>query len=357
VEGDYGYANARIRALKSYLLDEHTYDALLAAISIDACIEVLAGTTYKAEIEAALIKYGGMKCIAEALRGNITNTVGRLRTFFRGRPRELVAILLARWDIFNLLTILRGQVRGVSADEILETLVPAGELTEVELREIAQQPNIRATADLMLTWHLPYARPLARALEARRDTDLLYLETRLNQLRYREALESLGDEENDGLVKEMLQAEIDVVNVTTLLRLGRLRDRATQLRTRYGRSDALPLLIPGGGLDDRTLAALSQAADVESIVRALSGSPYARVLADRMPMYQQSDDLAALGDGLDAWLVHKGVRTFYRDPLSIAVAIGYIWAKTNEVRNLRLIATGKALGFDHDVIQGELIRV
>jgi len=355
VEGDYDYANARIRAMKSRLLDARAYDDLLAAMSIDQIIELLAATAYKAEIEATLVKYGGMKCVAEALRVNVAHTVGKIKTFFGARPRRLVAILLARWDIFNLMTILRGQARGVAADEILDTVVPAGEFTEVELREMAQQASIRATADLMRTWHLPYARALAGALQARGDGDLSDVETRLNQLRYAEALAGLGDDDNDVLVKEMLQAEIDVANLTTLLRLCRLPDRATRLQTRYGTPDVMPLLIAGGALHRRTLEELNAANDVESIVRGLSGTPYAAILSSRLEMYRQSGDLAMLQRGLEEHLVRKGVGMFHRDPLSIAIPIGYIWAKTNEVANVRLIAQGKVLGLDRDAIRKELI--
>lgn len=351
------YGNARIRAMKSRLLDARTYEDLLAAMSIDACIELLSGTAYKAEIEATLVKYGGLQCVTEALRVNVANTIGKLKTFFSGRPRELVAMLLARWDIFNLMTILRGQARGVSTDEILHTLMPVGELTEVELREMAQQPSIRATADLMLTWHLPYARPLARTLQARGDADLWHLETWLNQLLYREALEGLGEAQNDLLVKEMLQTEIDIVNVSTLLRLCRLPDRATQLQSRYGSAAALPLLTPGGGLQRDTLEKLSRATDIESMVRALSDTPYAAILSNRLQMSHQRADLAALQRGLEEFLVRRGVGMFHGDPLSIAIPIGYMWAKTNEVTNVRLIAQGKALGWDRDAMVRDMIRV
>lgn len=352
---DYGYANARIRAMKSRLLDARTYNDLLAATSLDQIIQLLADTAYKAEIEATLVKYGGMKCVSEALRANLAHTVGKIKTFFSDRPRELVGILLARWDIFNLVTILRGQARGISTDEILDTLVPAGELTELELREMAQQPGIRATADLMLTWHLPYAGALVGALRGRQDGDLSDVETRLQQLRYGEGLVELGDDQNDLLVREMLEAEIDVANLVTLLRLCRLGDRAAKLLARYGAPDATALLIEGGGLPRRVLKELSVARDVESIVTGLGAGPYATILESRMEMYRQSGEMAVLQRGLEEFLVLKGVGMFHRDPLSIAISIAYIWAKSNEVTNLRLVAHGKALGLDRDAIRQEFI--
>jgi V/A-type H+-transporting ATPase subunit C len=234
-------------------------------------------------------------------------------------------------------------------------LIPAGELTEAELREMAQQPDKRAPADLMLAWRLPYARALAGALQARRDGTLSEVETRLNQLRYREALAQLGEEANDLLVREMLQAEIDMANLTTLLRLGRLRARASDPQTRYGGADAMPLLIDGGGFPRRVLEDLSAVRDVESIARELKGTPYQTVLSGRMERYRQSGDVFGLARALEGLLMSKGVGMFHRDPLSVAIPIGYIWAKSNEVANLRLIAQGKALGWDWEAIRDQLI--
>ena len=354
MQGDYGYGNARVRAMKSRLLDARAYGDLLAATSIDMVIEMLVRTAYRETIEATLVKYGGVKCVAEALRLDLARTVGRIKLFFEGRPRALVALLLSRWDMRNLMAVLRGQARGVPAEEILDALVPAGELTEVELREMALQPSIRATADLMFTWHIPYASALGEALRTA-SGDLADIETRLNRLRYREALARLGHEMNEMLVREMLEAEIDVANLTTLIRLLSLGDRRAKLRARYGSADPMTLLIEDGGLSPRVLSALSAAEDAESMARVLSGTPYGTVLMNRWETYRQSADAAVLERGLEEFVVLKGIRMFHRDPLSIAIPTGYIWAKANEVVNVRLIAQGKALGWDRDSIHKELI--
>ncbi len=355
MESDYGYANARIRAMKSDLLDGHAYASLLAASNIEQIIELLARSAYKADIEATLVKRGGVRCVFEALRVNIARTVGKIKNFFGGRPRQLISILLGRWDMFNLMTILRGQARGVGADEILGALIPAGELGEVDLREMAQQPTIRATADLMVAWGLPYARALSGALRSRSGGDLFHVETRLNQLRYGEALARLGQDENDALVREMLEAEIDVANLTTLLRLCQLDDRTSQLRTRFGAPDAKSLLIESGGLHGRALRELSEADNVEGILRGLGKSVYAATLEQRADLYRESGNIAPLERALEEFVALKGIGMFHRDPLSIAIAIGDIWAKSNEVANVRLIAQGKFLGLDSERIRRELI--
>jgi vacuolar-type H+-ATPase subunit C/Vma6 len=76
-------------------------------------------------------------------------------------------------------------------------------------------------------------------------------------------------------------------------------------------------------------------------------------LRQRVEPYRQSGDATALERALEEKLALKGIRMFYRDPLTIGMAIGFLWAKTIEVANLRLIAQGKELGWPVDEIQAQ----
>lgn len=351
---DYGYSNARIRAMKAALLDRRAYETLLGAASVEALIEALARTAYREDIEAALVKVAGVRCVAEGLRRNVVRTVGAIPSFFDGRPRELVRLLVSRWDLSNLIAILRGQARGVSAEEMFQALVPAGELREAELRELVKRPTIRATAELMLTWRLPYAGALASALRLA-DGDLAAVETALHRIRFGEALASLGSKDNDLLVREMLETEIDVENISLLLRLAGIGDRRAALRARYGAAGIGALLVEGGSLPPRLLAQLGEAPDAEAMVRLLQGTSYGAAMQNRLEPYRQGGYTGVLERGLEEVLVLKGIRMFHRDPLTIAIAIGYLWAKSNEVANVRLIAQGKTLSWRSDMIREEMI--
>lgn len=339
---DYGYGNARIRAMKASLLDRRAYEALLSAASVEGLIEALVGTAYKEEIEAALVKYAGVPCVTEGLRRSVQRTVGSITRFFDGRARDLVRLVVSRWDLSNVIAIVRGQARGVSAEEILRALVPAGELKELELQELVKQPTIRATAELMLTWRLPYGGALARALRLS-DGDLAQVETELHRVRFREALADLGADANELCVREMLEAEIDVENLSLLFRLSGIGGR-----------HAAPL-VDGGSLPSRLLAEVAAARDIEAMVRLLQETPYGSLLQGRLEKYRQSGNASVLERALEEHLVLKGVRMFHRDPLSIAIPIGYVWAKSNEVANLRLIAQGRALGWPPEAIREEMI--
>ena len=81
----YGYGNARLRAMRSQLLTEADYRALLARANLEELITALADSPYQAEIEAVLVRMEGVRTLFEALRANLTHTLGQLRGFFEGR--------------------------------------------------------------------------------------------------------------------------------------------------------------------------------------------------------------------------------------------------------------------------------
>lgn len=357
---NYGYGNARLRAMRSRLLTEADYSDLLAKTSIKEVITALTETPYKEDVETALVRAVGVRCVFEALRANLTRTLRQVREFFEGEPRILVDVLLRRWDRHNLLTILRGQSQEVPPETVLSAIVPVGQLDEVSLREIARQPGLWAAIDLMTTWRLPYADVL-RGVQARTGTapDLDQFEMALNRFHYVSLRETLGrGNGNRAIVAEHLQAEIDLVNISTALRLARLPGIVALVRQRYNATDVGPLLIEAGGhLRTGWLAYLvSEAGGLEGAVRGLSDTCYRPALEAGLKRYQSGEgNFGVLERELERWQAERTAAMFTRDPLSIAIPIGYLGCKEVEVANLRLIAQAVALDMKREQVRRDLI--
>jgi vacuolar-type H+-ATPase subunit C/Vma6 len=205
----------------------------------------------------------------------------------------------------------------------------------------------------MLTWRLAFAGAVAEALRVS-GGELASVESRLFQIRFRDALARLGTETNDELVREMLESEIDVANLALLLRLAPLRRQTALPPPRSSSVDMREMLVPGGSLPLYFLAELAEAAEVEALVGRVADVPYGQALRQRVEQYRQSGDVTVLERALEKLLAFKGIRMFHRDPLSIAIAIGYLWAKTTEAANIRIISQGKELGWPADTIRGEI---
>ncbi len=343
--GDYDYANTRLRALKSQLVDRRVLLEFAALGRVDDLTARLADSPYGDEIRTALARYVGLRVVMEACRLHLANTYRKIRNFFDEEGAHLIGLLLARWDLFNLKTILRGQEAGTLAGEILEALVPAGDLDESALRMLVRQPDPTATADLLRTWNTGYAVAVRQALAEYTNThDWGAFEMALDAIFYARLLGSLQkSEENDGLVHELLAREIDTANIMTALRLREAGVGLTEDEVR-GR------FLSGGELSREWLITLARAPRDEEALTSLRASKFGPPLSK-----VETLDIAKIQRELDRDLARFGIGFFSRDPLTISTAIGFITAKKVEATNLRVIAQGISLGLGRVEIEKELV--
>lgn len=357
----YGYGNARLRAMRSRLLTEADYRSLLGRRHIEEVISSLNETPYQEDIEAALVRTSGVRCVFEALRTNLTRTLGKIPKFYEGEPRALVELLLRRWDRHNLLTILRGQRQEIPAGTVLASIVPVGLLDEVSLRELARQPSLRAAIDLMTVWRLPYADALHRVHPRTGSApDLDRIELALNRFHYRALRQALDqDNSNRALVLEQIQTEIDLINLSTTLRLVRRPEVVSLVQQRYDGEDVSPLFIPGGHLKIPWLVRqIDELESLEALVRRFGDTRYGEALEVGWTRYQLGEGgVALLERELERWQASQAATLLLADPLSMAIPIGYIECKRTETANLRLIAQAVALDMARDQVRRDLILV
>ncbi len=237
---DWGYINARMRGMKSRLLDHRTLDNLILQPDLESLIGELEKTPYRDDI----IEAKGQVC------RNALHRVCPAEKFCPDLPEDscisrkeeaekYIRIFLHRWDIQNIKTILRGKNIHVTNEEILDCLVPVGELDEVTLTELVRQQDPKAVIDLLATWRIPWAKPLTTAFpEFARSGDLGMLECALDRYYYEEALRAVkGPDANNAMIRNILSIEIDVVNIKTVLRM---------IRDHIDPEEAKKFLLAGG---------------------------------------------------------------------------------------------------------------
>jgi V/A-type H+-transporting ATPase subunit C len=341
--GSYEYANARIRALKGQLFDRADYTELAALGRLDDLIAHLAQSPYAEAIDTALGRYNGLRAVMEGCRLHQAHSYRQLRDFFDDQGMRLVRLLLARWDMFNLKTLLRGQRADVAPDQILESLVPAGDLDEVALRALVHEPDARATVVLLRAWNTAYGRAAGTALnEYAATNDWSVFETTFDRLFYAALLDGLGNSRNERLVREFLVREIDTANILTALRLRLARHGDVRFLAQH--------FLSGGAIGQAWLVTLASTVRDGEALAALRATPLAAAF-DRM----ERVEIGLAQRALERHLLRYGADFFKRDPLTIAPAIGYLAAKQVEVRNIRLIAQGLALGASRAEIEHELM--
>lgn len=348
---DYGYGNARIRAMRQRLLDNNFYENLVELDDFNRMVQNLQQTPYKDEIQESILRKSGAAAIDEALKLNLARTFRRVLSFLSPEGQTLVSTLLGRWDIHNIKTILRGIHMSIDPEEIIDSLLPAGQLDEVELDELAKQGDVKSCIDLLATWGISYGRPLTKEVATYMEAkDLSVLELGLDKYYFTYSLRKVRMMGRNGaMAQQILQTQIDIVNLLTLLRLQKSKqpeDEAKRLFIPWGKEITLERFLE-----------LSQKEDVDEVVDGLLDTTYGRILEGAMMKYVELGSLAALERALETYFVQKGAYMSKGDPLGVGIAIGYIWAKDNEIVNLRIIVKGRTIGMPEKRIREELVFV
>jgi V/A-type H+-transporting ATPase subunit C len=348
---DWGYINARMRGMKSRLLDHHTLDNLILQPDLDSLIGELEKTPYRDDIIEAKGRYSGMTCIEYALRKNFVRTFRKILAFAKEEEAEqYIRIFLHRWDVQNIKTILRGKNIHVTNEEIIECLVPAGELDEATLTELVRQQDPRTVIDLLATWDIPYARPLTTAFpDFVKSGDLGLLECALDRYYYEDALLTVkASSPNNAMIRNLLSLEIDVVNIKTVLRM--IRDHIVP-------EEAKKFLLAGGQeFDLKKLDKLLALKSIEDALAELVKTRY-RFLTGTPETALRAQKISVIEKQLERYLVQQGTKAFLGDPLSVASLIGYFWAKYNEITNIRIISRCKTADFPVEHLKEELVYV
>lgn len=340
---DFPYINARVRAMRSRLLDAGRMEELLALPTLDGMIQGLANSPYGPELQEALTRYSGLRAIDEALSRNFSHTTRKILGFADGKAHALIETILMRWDRANILLVLRGKHNGRPREEIVSNLFPAGQLSEVALQELASAPDIAGVVGTLGGLGHPFATALSQGLPAYQQThDLFELELWLDRAYATYGLQlAVGRGYNEQVTRQFLQTDLDATNVKTALKLRGASELSRKAIARF--------FIPGGAIVTEDLFfMLVDPATAEQGIRRL------RVHGFPIPAVE---DLAALERELDLTILQAQTARFLEDPLSVDIVIAYVAMKYREIANLRLIARSKAFGIPRDRVRKELVGV
>ena len=354
---DFDYGNARLRAMKARLLPRRTLEGLTEVGSVPGLITALTNTPYREAVAAALVRLTGMDCLAEALRNDLVATLGKARSFYSEAAQALAQLVMLRYDVHNVKTILRGLAGHVPANEIMGSILPIGELRPADIVELARVADWHMAIDLLATWRLPVVKPLLelRATQRSRDGHMepLEMEVALDRWYFDTAIAGAGHT----TLREAVTLEADMTNVLTTLRLVGVPDVAAILRERLGAADVMQLCVGPGHIPFAQLAEAAHQESISNAINTLATTIYGATLTGALPAYASSARLSVFERALAQRQLHHAAGLVASDPLGIGVLLGYAALKTNEVSNLRAIAQGLLLGEKPDRLRSELMLV
>lgn len=328
------YGNTRLRAMRSRMLGSVDYRLLTTVGTIDGLLAALSDSDYAVDVESALTRYGGLRRLDEVIRRHLQRQLGAMGSFYEEPAIHRVGLLLERWDLRNLRLLLRGRARLEGAEDILRLVVPVGRVSAAELTELAMQPSLRTTVDLMAAWRIP-SRPMARRLldawpEYEATGDIVVLERALNRA-FAERLEDLlGDDVGDAAT--VLRSEIDEINLLTALRLRAARDGG---EVGPAAAASVDPYLPAGRIRPADLVAVATATGPSQVVARLESTPMPSGWVDVLRAWVDHGELGVLADDLHAASTALAVGLFYRgDPLGFDIPVAFARAAEHEARNL-----------------------
>lgn len=348
---DYGYSNARVRGMKSRLLGLPFFEQLMEAPDLQRMIAALSETGYGQDLEQELLHGRTAQQVDEALKNNMARTYQTVLGFLEGEGAYIMMTLLGRWDLFNLKTVIRGRHLEMPAEEVAASLMPSGQLSEVELDALTKARDVRAVVDTLATWGSPYAEPLNKAMGAYlQEGDVAAIELALDRHYAVWAGARLSRKSaNFALADLILSIQIDTINLMTAMRLQ---------KADMGGTDVSRFFLGGGSdVSEKLFLELTSLSDIDEMLDRLKGTPYGQVLEDAATLFVDVGSISVFERALEDYVMRRAVKMGVGDPLGVGVIISYLWAKQNEVQNLRIIVKGKSVGMPPDRVRKELILV
>jgi vacuolar-type H+-ATPase subunit C/Vma6 len=338
---DLCYLAARLRAMRAHLLTRREYETILALPDMSSIAAALRGSPYGHHIESTGGEVPEAARIEEAIRRNVSQTLARLLAISSGDCAEGVRLVLGRWEVQAVKTVLRGIVSGASPAEILSSLVPTGLHDEAALEEMCRQADPRALAELLVTWREPWGRPLLRALPSFREPrDLAILESALDRCwleqsvtRLREIRPSSPGADGEDALSLFVSLTVDTTNLMTVLKEveGRIVPAG---RDRH--------LLPGGRIfDQNTLDRIRASPTLPEALQEAGRSLFRRPLASLPAPAGGIPFLAVVERRTDRVLLRASRGLARIDPLGWGPLVSFLLDKLREVRNLRMIVRAR----------------
>jgi V/A-type H+-transporting ATPase subunit C len=341
----YVYVCTRMRVRKSKLIPREDYLRLLN-MSIPEITRFIEETQYKREIDELAPFFHGIDLIELALSWNLAKEYQNIQDISPGVLKRFTQSYLRKWDIQNILTILRGKTQGMKPGKIREILVPAGEMDRAFLDRLVKEETPERILE-SIKGQSVY--PVIAEGFAASITDESFAKVE-NEL-YKQFYANLLSEAKSGLkggkqFLEYIMLDIDITNIRNMFRL-----RADQLH-----EEARSTMIPGGTFSTDEFQHLISIEDEKEFIDTLKSSIQLKPLL--MLLEEMSGGKKSLREiEIDLIKVQLGQMESLSklNPFSIHPILTYLEKKKYEIFNLRAIARGKEVNLPTDRIRGYLV--
>ena len=325
---EYSYACAKIRALENKLLTRNDFIRMLD-LDNEQILQYLIDHNYHVEgIDPSDVNF-------LQVFSNEWSSVVEMVTEMLDNEMINKAVLI-KYDFLNLKILVKTSIQNEEERQNVDD-IKLFQVTTVpgdDLKEIFFEGNFDRLPD--------YLKHEIKVFEQIENISPSAVDIILDKAMYSKLLDFANKSGSEFLYK-YYQRLVDLKNLLNLFRLKSLNKEF---------KDYSMILMEGGLLDTSTLSKL-YAESMDMIVNRLHYLDYYNELKAGFDYYEQTNSLSEMERLFDNWMI-EFVKTGKMVLFGPEAIIGYYFAKENELKNLRIVLTGKENNLDKEMVTERL---
>ncbi len=363
--GAYAYVCTRLQLRKTRLFPPKFYGRLLQMSLPEMVRAIGEDERYRQEIYDRYRTPTDLMRIEFALTANLASEYQGVLRMTPGALHLLTSLYLHRWDIVNVMAILRGKKHGLDRERIAETLIPAGELDQDWLDRLVDAPDLDRVVEGLHGWSL-YPQVRTCTCQEMPRGEFARIEDGLYRQYYLDLIAGAGRGVRGGnLFVRYLRFEIDILNLRNLFRL-----RAGGMSL-----DVRGAMVPGGNVPVDEFVSIASLEDREKFIEEFGQTNLLPVATRAMQELRHDtgigpDQVAELF--WSRWKEHRTTvhvvevavtkmrlkemdRLAARHRFSVLPILSYLERKRMEIGNLRACVRGRQFGIPNERVSRYLV--
>lgn len=326
-DNKYLYAVTRTRTIETKLLDSTKVERMVEAKSAEEVIKILGETEYA----NSMSEMKGPLDYETIISKEIENTYKYMGEILP--EPELVNIFLLKYDIHNLKVLLKSSLLGEENDFLLRD---QGVTPVRKLKEMLKEKSFTGLHPVITEG----LKEILSSFEGTPDSQMI--DIILDRCQYK-AMQQLAKQSKNKFLQDFITAQIDMINIKSFLRI-----HGADL----GRDYLVKVLLQGGSLEiDYFIKYLDEPLD--SFRDSLWSKEFYGILEEGLESFAKTRALTKLEKLADDYIFDIAKRGKYI-AFGIEPLIGYLMAKENEVKIIRIIMVGKMNNIPNEIIRERL---
>ena len=324
-QDSYAYASGLLRARELKLLDKNRIDRMLEATKAEDAYRVLAEAEYGMDIDSIKSVFDFESLLAEEMK----KTYDLLLEI--GPDEEVINVFQKRYDYFNMKVLLKAELSNQDAPPIL---LDKGFYDTDELVRMIRDRDYEQLDQIMQNAIAQVYDVFSRTRDSQ-VIDLIFDKALYHQF----YVELKGIKSK--FANELADIIVDITNIKMFTRLKALNKPL----------EFIEKVLLDGGIIDENIYFDNVETSTDDFLNDIEWTEYSKTIQKSI---KNNKDIHTLEKVLDDHLMNYIIQQSKQVTIGIEPFIAFLFAKEAEIKNVRIILTGKINGLSNDLIRERL---